>query len=109
MRRICEKGMSGYSSRGGGLPAMVVSQNTAGRIHKHTAVEWRGNTSQGYRQTNHCQSVLTLLWFVWLVSFAWFKERKKPDEPGTRDQPVSPFICAFSINARLSSTIAKVS
>jgi hypothetical protein len=47
--------------------------------------------------------------FIWFVLFGWFEERKKPNEPDRPDQPVSPFICAFSINARLSSTIARVS
>jgi hypothetical protein len=47
--------------------------------------------------------------FIWFVLFVWFEERKKPNEPDRPDQPVSPFNCAFSFNARLSSTIAKVS
>jgi hypothetical protein len=47
--------------------------------------------------------------FIWFVLFVWFKGRKKPKEPDKPDQPVSLFICAFSFNARLSSTIAKVS
>jgi hypothetical protein len=47
--------------------------------------------------------------FIWFVLFVWFEERNKPNEPNRLDQPVLPYICAFSFNARLSSTIAKVS
>ena len=47
--------------------------------------------------------------FIWFVLLVWFEERKKPDEPDRSDQPVSLFISVFSFNARLSSTIAKVS
>src|SRR5205085_10914376 len=57
-----------------------------------------------------CRRLLRRVFLVHLVYLVCLvQERKKPKDLDRPDQPVSLFTSVFSFNARLSSTIAKVS